>query len=1325
MIENTQNSNSYFGFGRTQNNRLLKALDPNNVKLDDRELSDLLAFTTDYVSTIKYFNDKNLEDGFWHHFYLNDISVILANIVSTDLNTLEAQYNDILRKIYSTKTYQKRIRTFEELFAHIYNIATLFNDWYQQILEVNLLDKQFESIIENELFGIIQEKVKDNVQYLKSIALGADNKDAIGRSMDISFEHFDTIWELDEVKAINIFEGEEPLEKVMTALLKLRLLYRTMHQALSYTAFHFKKYFKKSLENKNDHKPHIALYLTFLKLFKYIQNDYNLISSRYLSYYYKEYLRQIPRKGIPDRVYVAFELSNHVKRYILPANTQLDAGLNEKGETVVYQTTNEVELTKAKIKSLKTIYIGRRDSSYHTNYRLVTDIYSANEINAVIGEDVSSPKSLDGWALFGEEQEYKPIDIQTMDRADIGFALASPIFSLREGDRNVELKITFNPNSTKIYKKLIIDFYESVNADKGKNDTKITLEEVFYNRIFSQVDDNVRSLNLYMSGSQGWVEIPTRTISIKASGNGDWSIDRERDLNQNLEILDALTISFKVPADKPPIVPFNPAVIKDGAYATKHPILKVLLNPNHPPFSYSFLKDLELETIDIKVDVKGLKNVTIINDIGILDNKQPFAAFGAQPSIGTSLLIGNAELFKKKLSNVNIDIEWKDIPPTTDQFKAHYAHYGEEFNPSEYKVKLTALSENEFMPDRKDDSTIIPLFSHTVEPSTAPIEDLVETSIKIDEVLLSYLDIRPDPELREVENFNNNTRSGYLKLELVSPQEAFGHYLYQNAFTEAVTKKGYAKGGDIEGVPQLPYTPTIQEMTIGYTASTVLMLNGGSQDTQERVYHIHPFGIANIYRNGILENKTLLPRFIEDGYLHIGIENAYPPETISIFFQLTSKKSKTFNTFNIPKVKWSYLSRNQWRDFEDRDILFDGTDNFTKSGIIRLNLPRSVSSRNTILEKGLCWLRASVIGDVDVLCQAVDIRTQVVMVERIGEDISKEPLAPNTIQSLVSSIPAISTVVQPFESFYGEQEETNEMFFSRVSERLRHKNRAITHWDFEAIVLNNFHNIQQAKCLSYLTNPYEQKIKNEQEFLNIKDVEEGVKGISHKDGVVIVVVPKRTKYIDETTPRFNYKMLSTIEEQMYNYISPFVKVKVINPQYEYIRIICNVRFEHGLNDGVTLQRLHKDIRRFIAPWLDNDKVTINIGGSINENTIQNYIKSLSYVRFLTKFSILHILEEDGLYKLQDTAEEEEISIIQARPWGILLPDEDHEIVMVDREEEELPEKMIDTGKVITFQNRINIISTKKYIKILNPKFKKNQTKETVEKDTDYTLDITI
>ena len=75
-------------------------------------------------------------------------------------------------------------------------------------------------------------------------------------------------------------------------------------------------------------------------------------------------------------------------------------------------------------------------------------------------------------------------------------------------------------------------------------------------------------------------------------------------------------------------------------------------------------------------------------------------------------------------------------------------------------------------------------------------------------------------------------------------------------------------------------------------------------------------------------------------------------------------------------------------------------------------------------------------------------------------------LCPRTaIKKFAPPIAGIAGVRQPYTSSGGRQAEEDALFYTRVSERLRHKQRALTAWDYERLVLGQFPDIYKVKCI--------------------------------------------------------------------------------------------------------------------------------------------------------------------------------------------------------------------------------------------------------------------
>ncbi|MDB6137959.1 MAG: hypothetical protein JWO94_1031, partial [Verrucomicrobiaceae bacterium] len=101
--------------------------------------------------------------------------------------------------------------------------------------------------------------------------------------------------------------------------------------------------------------PHVALLITFLRLFRHHQAQVNLLTKGNLDHYYRRVLgfRQNPAQ--PDHLCVFPSLMPKVIEHYLPAGTPLAAGMDAEGNALVYTLDNEIVITRAKVAIVKAI----------------------------------------------------------------------------------------------------------------------------------------------------------------------------------------------------------------------------------------------------------------------------------------------------------------------------------------------------------------------------------------------------------------------------------------------------------------------------------------------------------------------------------------------------------------------------------------------------------------------------------------------------------------------------------------------------------------------------------------------------------------------------------------------------------------------------------------------------------------------------------------------------------------------------------------------------------------------------------------------------------
>jgi hypothetical protein len=177
-------------------------------------------------------------------------------------------------------------------------------------------------------------------------------------------------------------------------------------------------------------------------------------------------------------------------------------------------------------------------------------------------------------------------------------------------------------------------------------------------------------------------------------------------------------------------------------------------------------------------------------------------------------------------------------------------------------------------------------------------------------------------------------------------------------------------------VPNNPVFPIVSDFKISYSSTSKFQfderkLYENNQAKEEKIYHLHPYGIENIFSEGKPKRKEIIPGLPEEGYLFIGIENLNLPQQLNLLFQ--TKRSEQWEIGHKPDVKWQYLSREEWIDFEPDGILNDGTKNLMVTGIISFALPSNLTKNNNILSGDNYWIRAVTRQKADLFSKIITI----------------------------------------------------------------------------------------------------------------------------------------------------------------------------------------------------------------------------------------------------------------------------------------------------------------------------------------------------------------
>ncbi|MBN8447457.1 baseplate J/gp47 family protein [Accumulibacter sp.] len=806
------------------------------------------------------------------------------------------------------------------------------------------------------------------------------------------------------------------------------------------------------------------------------------------------------------------------------------------------------------------------------------NLYAAADARTVLAQPASAePEALPRWKAFGrgEQRRGEPRRTELPVPAPVfGWAMSSPLLALAEGKRTIDLTLGFAADP------------QCFDPDK--------LRKLLAPRSGAPGVATCNPFQVQMSTAKGWIE----PQSVEITWN-EPAMHYPPPPAVDITKLRALMFRFVLSEDQPPLVPPTLAV---HGIDTPAPVLRLMLRPiwNEEDSCYLTryqpLSKLTLIRARLDVDVKGLAGLCIRNDQTILDARKPFEPFGIQPATGSRFYFGHREMVGKKLDSLGFNITWMGVPKALD---THYANYPGNLGNASFTAKVS-LADGKVL---KGFAAALVLFD-TGEPAQPGGKEAVppDATKPIAVTLTVPVDQgNPDDALASSSDVTEWNR--HFVWELDEPD--FQHAVYPMvalqqslAMAAAIANKDPAKVASATYPVNPPYTPKIKSLTVDYAASADLVLDPKASDTMAlRVFHVEPFGYAELNPEG----APFLPQYENEGELYIGLRNVRAPQRVSLLFQVAEGSA---NPDAVPEpVQWSYLSDNRWLTLHDGSVLADGTRGRINSGIVELLLKPAAPS--TRLPGGLYWIRAAIARSSDSVCDLVDIHSNAVLAAFADDDNApehlSEPLPAGRIARLMTPLPGVAHIRQPYSSFGGKMAEQNASFNVRVSERLRHKQRALTVWDYEHLVLEKFPQLYKVKCLR-----------------------------ADPGRIVLIVIPdiRNRRPFDPFEPKAPVELLRDIEAFLQDKTPPFATVSARNAHYVPVMVRCGVRFRSGSDEGYCRNRLNEDLNRFLSPWAYDEGADIVIGGSIYANSIIDFLDGRDYVDYFAEFKLFSS-QDDG------------------------------------------------------------------------------------------------
>lgn len=663
--------------------------------------------------------------------------------------------------------------------------------------------------------------------------------------------------------------------------------------------------------------------------------------------------------------------------------------------------------------------------------------------------------------------------------------------------------------------------------------------------------------------------------------------------------------------------------------------LKITLKRQSNCFPYAIFRDFELSKLAMSTQVCGVTQLQLFNPEGQVDSSQPFFLFGSQPYMDAYVVMANEEIARKSISQLSLHLDWGNLPRGSDGFKQYYAEYHYPYTNASFQMRAEVLNNGQWV---EFGPTGLSLFT----PASGALRH--DRHLHFLNMRNGYTPVtRPWPKTP----YSNQSglRNGLFKLLLTGPEPAFGHKDYAPLLSDTLTYNVTKKHK--KTLPNQPYTPLVTHISIDYSAESTIDLLSVDRRSQSEIIHLHPFGENIIYppkQTSPVHRPRFFPNYKEDSHCFIGITARELSGYLNIFFVFDGS-ARLVMPYPSTSYRWYYLVDNEWQALNPHQIIHDTTLNFLTTGIVTLDLPSEINTDHSVMPSGLFWLRVSTNKGIDRYPDCLHVATHVVKVTGKGVPLADDGITPLSFSSWRSTPRKanLAAIAQLNAMIRIPDIESEQHFQMRVSENLRHKGKALTPWDYEHLILENFPEVGSVHC--FPTRSYY--------------------SLNQEPGRVLIIVTPLNTDCDHSlcSPKqLDSSYLLAIRRFLLSVSRSHVQIEVRNPGYEKIQIRCKVTLKEGVSHGPALRRLEYAIKAQLCPW-EADTLNTGPGFCLSLEKLSAFILKQKNVVKVSALSALKIsLDENTEYALQDSAATSQ-PIRAAYPWFLLIPEE-HQYIQI-------------------------------------------------------------
>ena len=911
-------------------------------------------------------------------------------------------------------------------------------------------------------------------------------------------------------------------------------------------------------------QPHLQLFLSFLQLLKGAQQGFNQLTARQMNFYYQRVLKFGHQPAKPDSVYLTFELEPGVQSCVLNKGVLLSAPGDNTQPPLHYSLDKSLTVNQTAIEEIRQVAAG------------------SQRVN--IQYDAKRDKRFVPFNLFSRGEP--DIDLQS----EGGYSMAtrylySGLLRLQQGKRTI-----------------------TVDFDPEKKNSGIV---------------NPGDIAVAVSTDNGWVAIQ------------ETNPEGEQETNTASFCIKENILTITLATGFPGVVP-----LPNAAQQSALPGIRLIP-----------VKEIDIPAkVGLSVEVLGLTDLSCKNEQQRLDSLSTFEPFGFEPSAGASFYFFNREICSKPLSELTLQGEW--VPAAVankgdyPDLNRVYAYYPAGANTSpEGRSGPQTIGETFYPKDAKDPGDYIStfkvaLFWRTTQGVCLPVGD--------EQALFSALTF-PVPEqaqgsqseqateYQQATAFSDNWNS-YYQLKLTA-----GDFLYAEYFIAQNQQAGYT--GQIAGIDtQIALLQSQQAMTTDQEIGEQIQAQIDALDTNRNnsagklgvVYPPYTPALRPLSVNYKTQQQTCTLQYVDEvgNWQQMGDSVPTSGATSSVIIKLSPAKTGErltlllkrdgyrLNQFSASNstialqdagtgaINWQYYVDNSWQPIGVECIdINPECDTLLYQLVIPIDIQEEV-----------LWLKASFEPlenwpDTELLyIHTQAARATYVLSESTRPQHLDLGLAAGQIKNFVVQQPDIAEVSQPFASFAGRSRQRDEQLNTYASERLSNRHRALTISDYETLVLAEFPQIAEVRCIPAML----------QEFVNTEPAT-----------VILEIIVERNEHslVDNLIyPKADSQLCQTVADYIKNLTSALVNIKVVNPEIQPVSVALWVEFSDLSTSQNYRQLLQREIERILTRALLTSKGLPGFGRNIQTQMLSRQLVSIPYIRQIKHLRLTGIPSDQPGYR---------------------------------------------------------------------------------------------